>query len=73
MNHSSHMKLILAGAAALVVLAAFGVPVLAYVPLLAIFVLCPLMMVMMMRGMDHGGASDRDDLPGDRASSGHRH
>ena len=69
-NHGSHMKLMLWAVAGFLVLAAFGVPVLSYLPLLAIVVLCPLMMVFMMRGMDHGGDSrDRDD---DRPAA-HRH
>jgi len=73
-NHSSHTKLILAAVAGFVVLAAFGVPVLAYLPLLAIVAICPLMMMFMMRGMDHGGGTSRDDNDGaDRTPSAHRH
>jgi tetrahydromethanopterin S-methyltransferase subunit E len=72
-NHSSHTKLILAAVAGFVVLAAFGVPVLSYLPLLAILAICPLMMVFMMRGMDHGGGSNRDDDSTDRTNTGHRH
>jgi len=72
-NHSSHTKLILAAVAGFVVLAAFGVPVLSYLPLLAILAICPLMMVFMMRGMDHGGGSNRDDDSTDRTTTGHRH
>jgi len=71
-NHSSHTKLMLAAAAGFVVLAAFGVPVLSYLPLLAIVAICPLMMMFMMRGMDHGGGSSRDD-DADRTPSAHRH
>jgi tetrahydromethanopterin S-methyltransferase subunit E len=78
-NHSSHTKLLLAAVAGFGVLAAFGVPVLSYLPLLAIIAICPLMMIFMMRGMDHGGsnqdeahggATDRDET---RAPSAHRH
>lgn len=69
MNHANHIKLILAAAAGFLVLAALGVPVLSYLPLIAILAICPLMMVLMMRGMDHGGGTDRDD----RAGSAHRH
>lgn len=73
-NHSSHTKLMLAAAAGFVVLAAFGVPVLSYLPLLAILAVCSLMMMFMMRGMDHGGGNSRDDNDGaDRAPSPHRH
>jgi len=68
-NHGSHMKLMLWAVAGFLVLAAFGVPVLSYAPLL-ILLLCPLMMMFMMGGMDHGGDSrDRDE---DRPA-GHRH
>ena len=68
-NHGSHMKLMLWAVAGFLVLAAFGVPVLSYAPLL-ILLLCPLMMMFMMAGMDHGGDSrDRDE---DRPAS-HRH
>lgn len=70
-NYGSHMKLMVAGGAVFLVLAAFGVPVLSYLPLLAVVALCPLMMVMMMRGMEHGG-SDKDD-DADAPSSAHRH
>ena len=69
-NHSSHAKLILAAAAGFVVLAALGVPVLSYLPLLAILALCPLMMVFMMRGMDHGGGRNEHD--GEQRTT-HRH
>ena len=70
-NHGSHTKLILGAVAGFVVLAALGVPVLSYLPLLAILALCPLMMIFMMRGMDHGGGSNRDDA--EQATTGHRH
>lgn len=72
-NHSSHTKLIVAAVAGFVVLAAFGVPVLSYLPLLAILVICPLMMIFMMKGMDHGGGSNRDGDSADRTPSAHRH
>jgi hypothetical protein len=70
-NNSNYTRLILAAIAGLVVLAAFGVPVLAYLPLLAIVAICPIMMFFMMKGMDHGGGSKRDDT--DRTPSTHRH
>jgi tetrahydromethanopterin S-methyltransferase subunit E len=72
-NHASHTKLILGAVAGFVVLAAFGVPVLSYLPLLAIVAICPLMMLFMMKGMDHGGGSNRDDDSTDRTPSAHRH
>lgn len=50
-------------AAALAVAAILGVPVLAYLPVAAVALACPLMMVLMMRGMRHGahagGSSDQ--------------
>ena len=67
----NHSKLIIAALAGVVVLAAFGVPVLAFLPVLAIFAVCALMMTFMMRGMDHGGSRDRDGV--DSPQSGHRH
>ncbi|WP_195210339.1 DUF2933 domain-containing protein [Actinomarinicola tropica] len=60
-NHGSHTKLMFAAAAGFVVLAALGIPVLSYLPLLAIVAICPLMMVFMMRRMDHGGAEHGSD------------
>ena len=67
-NHGNHTTLIVAAVAGFVVLAALGVPVLSYLPLLAILVICPLMMMFMMRGMDHGRDSSRDD-----DATAHRH
>lgn len=61
MNHSNHLKVMLAVLAGFVVLAAFGVPVLSNLPLLAILVVCPLMMYFMMRRMNHGSGSSRDE------------
>lgn len=72
-NHGSHTTLILAAVAGLVVLAALGVPLFSYLPVLAILVLCPLMMFFMMRGMDHGGSSNRDDTSDRTTGGGHRH
>ena len=69
LNHGNHMKLMLGAGVGFLVLAALGAPVLSYAPLL-ILLLCPLMMVFMMGGMDHGGDSrDRED---ERPPS-HRH
>lgn len=69
-NHSTHLKIVLAVVAGLLVLAAFGVPVLSNLPLLAVLAICPLAMMFMMRGMGHGGTSgDKTDT--DRGA--HRH
>ena len=70
-NHGNHTNLILAAAAGFVVLAALGVPVLSYLPLLAIVAICPLMMLFMMRGMDHGNGTNRDT--DDDRPIAHRH
>jgi hypothetical protein len=69
-NHSTHLTLMLAAVVGFFLLAAFGVPVLSYLPVLAIFGFCMLMMVFMMRGMGHGS---RDDENADTARSAHRH
>lgn len=63
----NHHRLMFAAAAAGVVLAVVGIPFLAYSPLLAILVLCPLVMHFMIRDMGHG-SDQRDD-----ASTAHRH
>ena len=55
MNHTSHLKLLLGAVAVLVVLGAFGVPVTSYLPLILVLAICPLMMIFMMKSMDHGG------------------
>jgi hypothetical protein len=70
-NHSIHLKLVLAAVAGFVVLAAFGVPVASNLPLLAFVVICPLMMMFMMRGMGHGGSHDKET--DDINRSAHRH
>ena len=63
MTHSAHIKyMILAGVAAFVGMWVLGVPLERALPF-AFFLACPLMMLFMMRGMDHGGhrgASHRD-------------
>lgn len=69
-DHGNHIKLIIAVAAGFAILAALGVPIVSYLPLLAILAICPLMMIFMMRGMDHsGGGNRRDDDP----HAAHRH
>ena len=73
-NHRNHLNLLFAAVGVFIVLAALGVPVLSYLPVLVVLAVCPLMMVFMMRGMDHdsGGGSAREE---DAASPGgvHRH
>lgn len=59
-NHSSHLKFVLGAVVVFGVLAAFGVPVLSNLPLLGILLICPLMMMLMMRGMNHGASRDED-------------
>ena len=58
MNHQQMIKPMLIGVGILFVLGLAGLPVLAYAPLLIILA-CPLMMIFMMRGMDHGGGNDQ--------------
>jgi hypothetical protein len=70
-NHSNHLKFILAGVVGFVVLASAGVLSWSNFPLLAILVICPLMMMLMMRGMDHGGSSN--DETTDSHHGAHRH
>lgn len=74
MNHSLHLKLVLGAVAIAVVLAALGVPVLANLPLLAIVLVCPLMMIFMMRSMNHGsGPNDQAGTADEATHSAHRH
>lgn len=55
MTHRGHIRyMILAGVAALAGLWILGVPLGQALPF-AFFLACPLMMLFMMRGMDHGG------------------
>ena len=68
-DHGSHMKLMLGAVAGFLVLGALGVPVLSYAPLL-ILLLCPLMMMFMMGGMNHGGERQDGD---DERPAAHRH
>jgi len=71
MNHSIHLKLILGAIAVLAVLGAFGVPVTSYLPLILVLAVCPLMMIFMMKSMDHGDGTESVDS--DHGSSAHRH
>lgn len=71
-NHRNHLNLLLAAAGVLIVLAALGVPVLTYLPVLAVLAICPLMMVFMMRGMDHGGQAS-GPREADRSDEAHHH
>ncbi|QYG94226.1 DUF2933 domain-containing protein [Iamia sp. SCSIO 61187] len=69
MNHSQMLKPMLIGAAVLFGLSLFGVPVGSFLPFLILLV-CPLMMIFMMRGMDHGGGHGPRD---EDAHAGHGH
>ena len=74
-NSSSHIKLIAAVVIGLVVLTAFGVPVWANIPLLAILLVCPLILFFMMRGMggmDHGKTDDTT-TDSDSTGTAHKH
>lgn len=64
MNHTQMMKPLLVGAGILAVLSIAGLPVGGFLPYLVVLA-CPLMMVFMMRGMDHGGKD------GDHSHAGH--
>ncbi|HAS09091.1 MAG TPA: hypothetical protein DCS55_01005 [Acidimicrobiaceae bacterium] len=72
-NHRNHLNLLFAAAGVFIVLAALGVPVLSYLPLLAVLAICPLMMVFMMRSMDHGGSEGAGPEDAERAGGVHRH
>ena len=67
MNHQQMIKPMLIGVAVLSVLGLAGLPVLNYLPLLVILA-CPLMMMFMMGGMNHGG--EKDDQH-DHSHAGH--
>ncbi len=80
MKHSNRMTTYLIGAAVLaVVMIAFGAPGISVVPLLFVLV-CPLMMFMMMRGMnskdgheDHTGhGCEHDPTRKSDTTAGHR-
>ena len=70
-NHGNHTKLLLGAVVGFVLLAALGVPVLSYLPLIALVAICPLMMFFMMRGMNH--QSDSSEREQDRSTNAHRH
>lgn len=74
-RHSNLIPFGVAAIAGVVLLALIGVPVWSYLPFIAIFAICPLMMVFMMRGMNHGGGESKsDDIDEEaRTPSGHRH
>lgn len=73
-RHTNLIPFGVAAVAGLVLLGIIGVPVWSYLPFLAIFAICPLMMVFMMRGMHHGGGEVRGgELDEERTSTGHRH
>lgn len=54
MNYQRYLAPAAVGVAAIAVLALLGLPVVAFLPYL-LFLACPLTMVFMMRGMNHGG------------------
>jgi hypothetical protein len=60
MNHAQMIKPMLIGVGVLFVLGLAGLPVLTYLPLL-IFLACPLMMMLMMGSMNHGGDAHHDE------------
>ncbi len=59
MNHDKMLKPMLIAGAVLVVLGLAGVPI-GNVGFLLFLLMCPLMMIFMMRGMDHGGGQSHD-------------
>lgn len=62
--HANHLKhMLIGGAAILAVLVLAGVP-LATAATYALALACPLMMVFMMRGMNHGGNGEPHDHTG---------
>lgn len=82
MNHQRYLGPAMLGVVAVAVLSALGVPLASFLPFL-ILLACPLMMVFMMRGMDHGGghagchgghgsheADHRDGQPADAPATG---
>lgn len=73
MNHSIQLKLLVGAVAVLTLLAAFGVPVLGYLPILGFFAICTLGMMFMMRGSDHDADASGDGDRADQPPSAHRH
>lgn len=67
-NHSTHLKIALAAVVGFLALAAFGVPVLSNLPLLAILLICPVAMFFMMRGMGHGSSTDDETAGTDHSA-----
>ncbi len=72
MNHQRYIRPAIFGIAGVAVLAALGLPVVSLLPFL-IFLACPLMMVFMMRGMDHGGRSHAGCHRGHGSHEPHQH
>ena len=68
MNHEQMIKPLVIGVGVLLVLGLAGLPVLDYLPLLLLLA-CPLMMILMMAGMNHGGGQRGE--PHDHAHTGH--
>jgi hypothetical protein len=72
-NYQRYLGPAMVGVGAFAVLAALGVPVVTFLPFL-IFLACPLMMVFMMRGMDHGGGGGHAGCHGEHGShESHQH
>ncbi len=72
MNHSNHLRIAIGIVAGIAVAGLLGVPVGRFAPFALILLVCPLLMFLMMRGMNHGGASRGDHVghqaqPDDRA------
>lgn len=72
MNYQRYLGPAMFGVAAVAVLAALGVPVIAFLPVL-IFLACPLMMVFMMRGMNHGRGGHVGCHGGHGSHESHQH
>lgn len=71
MDHQHLTKPAVAVVAVLAVLVIAGAP-LGSLAILLVFLACPLMMFLMMRGMDHSGGGDRSPDENPRESHPHR-
>ena len=68
----NHLNVLFAATGVSIVLAALGVPVVSYLPILVVLAICPLMMVFMMRSMNHSGSQDTGREDADRADGVHQ-